>query len=208
MEPHGVLIMVKMNWVDGLHAGLGIEESCDIAAAFAGDNGTDILAVSGSLILENGLYMLCAGKAPLLGAMIRAQQPSFLKKLALTISGPFFVPKIPFWHCASSSVVDKEFLQTAGEAGSRKNRVSVGMIGGVSTYKSLHGAVVEVRFDLVQSGRAILRDPNIVRRWAAWSNKVAESKNLIDKRTFPLYLVQYVHRRCYHEARTIIMCGC
>ena len=54
----------------------------------------DLLIPSGGWISRNGFFML-RGDVPL-GAMVRAQRKSWLKRVALALFGPFLVPQLPY----------------------------------------------------------------------------------------------------------------
>jgi 4,4'-dithiodibutanoate disulfide reductase len=160
------LIMVKMNLSDGVEAGLSLEESALIAIEFA-KSGVDIIGLSGGLILENGLYML-RGEVPL-HKMIAATSDT-LKRIALALFGRILVPQFPFqerfFQDPALFVAKKiqEWKQCQAEG--TGVGVKVCYMGGVHTLQSVRIVTEELGFDFLQSGRAILRDPEIVNRWA------------------------------------------
>jgi 4,4'-dithiodibutanoate disulfide reductase len=171
--------MVKMNLADGNVNGVTVSDSCATARAFA-DVGVDILALSGGLILENGLYML-RGKVPLQN-MIEACRHDFIKKCALFLFGPLIIPYMPysemFFRAPARCVLEtikqwnrsnrkKKSLSndTNTDADSSSHSVKVCYIGGVQTYSSLEKVISQDGFDFVQCGRALLHDPQIVREW-------------------------------------------
>ena len=179
-----MLIMVKMNLVDGNPHGVTVTDSCAIACAFAA-TGVDIIALSGGLILENGLYML-RGKVPLKN-MIEACSHDILKKIALFLFGPLIIPYMPysemFFRAPALCVLEalKQWNSSMWNAHRTKLRTSIGTsstsststphavkvcyIGGVQTFSSLKTIISQDGFDFVQSGRALLFDPHVVQRW-------------------------------------------
>ena len=156
--------MIKMNLVDGNPNGLSINESCDIACAFA-SVGVDIIALSGGLILENGLYML-RGQVPLQN-MVDACCNDFFKKIALFLLGPLIIPYIPYTEMffRAPALCVLKSLQRWSKANWSCNQVHVCYIGGVQSHTALETTISHDGFDFVQSGRAILHDPNIVKEW-------------------------------------------
>jgi 2,4-dienoyl-CoA reductase-like NADH-dependent reductase (Old Yellow Enzyme family) len=167
------LVMVKMNLSDGVETGLSLEESALIAIEFAKSGAVDILGLSGGLILENGLYML-RGEVPL-GTMIAATTDP-LKRIALTLFGRILVPQFPFqerfFQDPALFVAKKlqQWRESGGEGGEGRGGVKVCYMGGVHTLDSVRILTEELGFDFLQSGRAILRDPAIVNRWARESS--------------------------------------
>ena len=155
------IVMAKMNIFDGMESGLSLKEVSEIAEAFATKGGVDILAISGGMILENGLYML-RGQVPL-GDMISAQT-SWLKKISLLLFGPFVVPHIPFEELffREAGLCVLRTIQQLNRAGRTDTKVC--LIGGIHSVKSLDTAMAD-GFDLAQCGRAILYDPQLPKKW-------------------------------------------
>jgi 2,4-dienoyl-CoA reductase-like NADH-dependent reductase (Old Yellow Enzyme family) len=131
------VLMVKMNLIDGMEGGISVQESCEIAKAFA-SCGVDIIALSGGLILENGLFML-RGEVPLSNMIAATLDP--MKRLALQIFGPIVIPKLAYKEmffrepalCVRSAL--HTWNSTTGmEVG---HRVAVCMMGGVQDLDSL-----------------------------------------------------------------------
>lgn len=164
------LIMVKMNAVDGSEDGLNIDESCSIAVEFSARCDVDILAISGGMILDNGLYML-RGDVPL-KQMVGAQV-EWMKKLGLLLFGPFFVPTMPFkeLYFRDFARCILRVVQHANEDENTKTKIC--LIGGVHSLDSLDTAFHKDGFDFVQCGRALLYDPDTPRKWQDETIKVS-----------------------------------
>ena len=156
------LLMVKMNVSDGAEDGVPVWEACEAAAAFACEAGVDVLALSGGMILENGLYML-RGEVPL--REMAAAQPSWLKKLSLALFGPFVVPQLPFDQLFFRDLA-LCVLHTVRALGARGENTRVCLVGGVQSLEALEVAMAD-GFDLVQCGRALLREPSLPLQWQA-----------------------------------------
>lgn len=162
----GVIVLVKMNIVDGMIGGLTVAESCSIAVEFA-ECGVDILGLSGGLILENGLFML-RGNVPLAN-MVNATT-DWVKRFAMMIFGPIVIPRIDFneyffragGRCILKSI--EKWKKQQFRLGKSVD-VRVCIMGGIHSYDSLYSAVTCDGFDFVQSGRATLHNPGIVQVW-------------------------------------------
>jgi hypothetical protein len=87
-----MLVYVLQNVEDGFAEGVTVAEAgraaCQLAAA-----GATAFVCSGGFVSRNGFFML-RGKTPLL-SLARAM-PGWLKRLAVLLFGPVFVPTVPF----------------------------------------------------------------------------------------------------------------
>jgi 2,4-dienoyl-CoA reductase-like NADH-dependent reductase (Old Yellow Enzyme family) len=153
--------MVKMNVSDGSAGGLSLAEVSEIATAFVTQARVDVIALSGGMGLRNGLYML-RGDVPLLD-MIRAQT-NWLTKLALLLFGHFIIPTIPFEErfFRDGALAVLAAIRAATAATGIAARVC--LVGGVHSLAAVKASLAD-GFDLVQCGRALLHDPEIVQRW-------------------------------------------
>lgn len=165
---NSVVVMVKMNVADGADTGLKVEESSEIAQSFA-ECGVDIIGLSGGLILENGLFML-RGQVPL--ANMISATTDWTKRLALQIFGPLVIPNMEFresFFQLPALYVSRKLRewnhQQAVQHGAKARRVHVCLMGGIHSYNSLYDSTMVNGFDFIQSGRATLYDPTIVREW-------------------------------------------
>ena len=161
--------MVKFNLVDGSPRGISLKDSCTIAEAFASCE-VDILAPSGGLILQNGLFML-RGHVPL-KEMIRAQS-SFLKRIALLVFGPFLIPPIDFRESFFKSAALCVLRTIAKYNLEHKKSVIVCLLGGIHSMDALNSALLS-GFPLVQMGRALLYDSDLPHSWLDQSSNNAE----------------------------------
>jgi len=112
-------------------------------------------------VARAGFYML-RGRVPLKD-MARAM-PHRVKALALKVFGRFYVPTVPFQHGffrkRSRKIIDQLSRNVPSWSG------LVCAIGGLDTIESMEAALDE-GFGLIQAARALIRDPDFVRKTAS-----------------------------------------
>jgi 2,4-dienoyl-CoA reductase-like NADH-dependent reductase (Old Yellow Enzyme family) len=147
----GFPVLVKTNLRDGFAGGLEIDEAVRIAQRFEQD-GAGGLVLSGGFVSKAPLYML-RGEVPV--KEMAAVQESWLSRLGLRLFGRLFVQRYPYEELF--------FLD-----GARRVRAAVDLplvlVGGVRSLAGMQTAMDE-GFDLVALGRALIREPDLVRRF-------------------------------------------
>lgn len=144
-------ILCKTNLDDGVRGGLHVEESARIARLLE-EAGASALVLSGGLVSHSAFYLL-RGERPL-RAMIEVEEDKAMK-VALALFGPVFVPKHRFTPLF--------FLEQAREV-RRAVKLPLVLLGGIRSLDAAETAIGE-GFELVAMGRALLADPDLVRRW-------------------------------------------
>ncbi|HIF63119.1 MAG TPA: NADH:flavin oxidoreductase [Deltaproteobacteria bacterium] len=143
-------VICKVNLEDGARGGLEIEEAVEVARALERE-GVDALVLSGGFVARNGFYML-RGDAPIASMVEVEKNP--LQKITLRWMGERVIRALPF--------TEMFFLE-----GSRRVREAVQMplmlMGGIVSSANMQQAMDE-GFDLVAVGRALIADPDFVRR--------------------------------------------
>ena len=143
-------ILIKMNLRDGFKGGLELEEAIEVARRFEAE-GASALILSGGFTAKTPFYMM-RGRIPRKEWL--QGQKSLLEKVALRLFGRLFVQTYPFEELF--------FLED-----SRKVREAVSiplvLIGGICSIDNMEKAMEE-GFDFVQIGRALIREPDLVRR--------------------------------------------
>lgn len=147
-----VAVIAKLNMADGVEGGLWLDESVTVAGWLAADGHLDAIELTGGSSLENPMYLF-RGEAPV--AEMAVVMPPPIRPVFKVI-GRRFLPEYPF--------EEGFFLPYA-----RQFRAAVDMplvlLGGINRLDTIHTAMAE-GFEFVAIGRALLRDPDLVRRMA------------------------------------------
>src|SRR3954447_20143387 len=146
-----IAVTAKFNMADGTPRGLWLDESVEIARMIEADDVVDALELTGGSSLQNAMYFF-RGDVPL--AEMLQTQPRYVRP-GMRLIAPRLFPSYPF--------EEGFFLPFA-----RQFRAALSMpliyLGGVNRLDTADGAVEE-GFDLVAMGRALLREPDLVRTW-------------------------------------------
>jgi 2,4-dienoyl-CoA reductase-like NADH-dependent reductase (Old Yellow Enzyme family) len=152
VAPARMAVIAKLNMADGVPAGLWLDESLPIAQMLEADGHLDALELTGGSSLLNGMYFF-RGDVPMREFI--ATQPK-LVGLGLRVAGRRIFPYYPFEEAF--------FLPFA-----RQFRAVLDMplilLGGINHLETILGARAE-GFELVAMARALLREPDLPRRFA------------------------------------------
>jgi 2,4-dienoyl-CoA reductase-like NADH-dependent reductase (Old Yellow Enzyme family) len=146
----GFPILVKMNQRDGMRGGLELDEAVLIARRFE-QEGASLLVPSCGFTAKTPLYMM-RGRVPT-WEMAR-NQGNLLARLGLILFGRFMVQTYPFQAL---------FLLDGAIRIRQAVTIPVAYIGGVLSLAGIE-RVMKAGFEFTQVGRAIVRDPDFVRR--------------------------------------------
>ena len=149
----GFPILCKTNLRDGFRGGLELPDAVGVATRLEAE-GADALVLSGGFTSKTPFYLF-RGRRPL-AEMIDAEK-SRLQKLALRWFGKRVVREYPFEELF--------FLPQAREV-RRAVRMPLVLLGGVVSRANIEQAMAE-GFDFVAMGRALIADPDLVRRMAS-----------------------------------------
>jgi 2,4-dienoyl-CoA reductase-like NADH-dependent reductase (Old Yellow Enzyme family) len=143
-------VTAKLNMSDGVAGGLWLDESVEVARRIESEGLLDAIELSGGSSLQNAMYFF-RGDVPLVEMM--QTQPRYVRP-GMRLIAPRLFPSYPF--------EEGFFLPFA-----RQFRAALSMpliyLGGVNR-RSTADDVVGEGFDLVAMGRALLREPDLVRR--------------------------------------------
>ncbi|MNO80409.1 NADH oxidase [compost metagenome] len=142
-------ILAKLNLSDGFEGGLEIDESCRAAQLLAA-NGLNALVMSGGFTSRTPMYLF-RGESPL--AKMLPLEQNRLQRTAMKLFGGRVFADLPY--------AEMYFLDQARQVRQVTDMPLV-YLGGVSSRDSMLRAMEE-GFDFVAMGRALLRDPNLVR---------------------------------------------
>jgi 2,4-dienoyl-CoA reductase-like NADH-dependent reductase (Old Yellow Enzyme family) len=148
-----VAVTAKLNMTDGYRGGLEIEESLEVATWLEEDGALDAIELTGGSSLANPMYLF-RGAAPL--REFGRTLPWYLRP-GFKLVGAKFLRAYPY--------EEAYFLPKA-----RRFREALGLplvlLGGISRLETATAAVDE-GFEFVAMGRALLHDPQLVRRFEA-----------------------------------------
>jgi 2,4-dienoyl-CoA reductase-like NADH-dependent reductase (Old Yellow Enzyme family) len=146
-------ILAKLNMADGVPGGLWLTESIAVARLLEADGGLDALELTGGSSLENPMYLF-RGEAPI-EEMAVLRPP--LMRLVFRLAASRFLRSYPF--------EEAYFLPYAREVRAAV-RLPLILLGGITRRETIDTAMRE-GFEFVALGRALLREPDLVRRLAA-----------------------------------------
>jgi 2,4-dienoyl-CoA reductase-like NADH-dependent reductase (Old Yellow Enzyme family) len=146
-------ILCKTNLRDGFRGGLELEDAVALARLLEAE-GADALVLSGGFTSRSPFYLF-RGRRPL--AEMIAAEKSPLQKLALSWFGKNVIREYP-WE-------EMFFLPQAREV-RRAVRMPLVLLGGIVSRANVDAAMAE-GFDFVALGRALIADPDLVKRMAA-----------------------------------------
>ncbi len=148
-----VAVTAKLNMSDGVPDGLWLEESLAFARMLEADGHLDALELTGGSSLANPMYLF-RGEAP--RTEFAATLPAALR-LGFKVVGRRFLKEYPFEE-AYFLPYARQFLAAL--------ELPLVLLGGVNRIDTVEAALEE-GFAFVALGRALLREPDLVGRWAA-----------------------------------------
>lgn len=147
-----VAVFAKLNMSDGVPGGLALEESVQVAQWLENDGTLDALELTGGSSFENPMYLF-RGEVPL--AEMAAVMPPWLR-LPFRVLGRRFLRAYPF---------EELFFLPLARKFRAALRMPLVLLGGIHRLAGVRAARAE-GFDFFALGRALLREPDLVARWA------------------------------------------
>ena len=144
-------VTAKLNMSDGVRGGLRPEESLQVATWLQDDGALDAIELTGGSSLANPMYLF-KGDAPV--QEFRATLPWYLRG-GFRLVGSKFLKKYPY--------EEAYFLPMASEFRTALDLPLI-LLGGVSRVDTAQRGL-DAGFDFVAMGRALLHDPDLVRKW-------------------------------------------
>ncbi|GAA4129870.1 NADH:flavin oxidoreductase [Nocardioides fonticola] len=149
-----VAVTAKVSLSDGFKGGVTTAEAVEFAQMLESDGTLDALQLSGGSSLMNPMYLF-RGEAPV--KEFAASMPWLVRTGMKTPVGRSFLKVYPY--------EEAYFLEKAQQV-----RAAVSMplmlLGGITTTETMERAM-ELGFDFVAMGRAVLREPDLVNKLAA-----------------------------------------
>lgn len=149
----GYPVLCKTNLRDGFRGGLELEDGVGLAKLLEVE-GADALVLSGGFTSRSPFYLF-RGRRPL--AEMIAAEKSRLQKLALRWFGANVIREYPF---------EEMFFLEQARAVRAAVRMPLVLLGGIVSRANVERAMAE-GFDFVALGRALIADPDLVRRMQA-----------------------------------------
>ena len=147
-------VWAKLNMEDGFRGGLTLEDGLAVARALEADGSVDALQLTGGHTTRSPFFLM-RGQVPLRGMI--ENEKSALTRTALRLLGPFLLKSYPF---------EEAFFLASARRFRAAVRLPLMLLGGVTRLDTMERALAE-GFELVALGRALLRDPDLPRRFAA-----------------------------------------
>jgi 2,4-dienoyl-CoA reductase-like NADH-dependent reductase (Old Yellow Enzyme family) len=146
-------VTAKLNMTDGIRRGLTVTDSIEVARLLQAEGSLDALTLSGGGSQANQMFMF-RGDAP--RKDMAAALPG-VQGLAFRVAGRALFRSYPF--------EEAYFLPLARQFRAELTLPLI-LLGGITTRASIEQAMAE-GFEFVALGRALLREPDLVRKFAA-----------------------------------------
>jgi 2,4-dienoyl-CoA reductase-like NADH-dependent reductase (Old Yellow Enzyme family) len=144
-------VIAKLNMDDGFPGGIWLDQSVPVARLLESDGVLDALELTGGGSLKNPMYLF-RGEAPVAEMAAAFPQPL---KTGFQLMGKRFLPSYPF--------EEAYFLPYARQFRAALDLPLI-LLGGINRIETVHRALDE-GFQFVAMGRALLREPDLLRRW-------------------------------------------
>ena len=148
-----IALIAKFNMADGVAGGFWLDESIAVASLLEADGALDALELTGGSSFQNPMFLF-RGEAPIHEMASAFPQPL---RLGFKLGAGRFLREYPF--------EEAYFLPYARQF---REALSLPLIllGGINRLETVENALAE-GFDFVAMGRALLREPDLIRRWQA-----------------------------------------
>ena len=144
-------VLAKLNMADGYRGGLWLDDSVEAARLLESDGVLDAIELTGGSSLKNPMYLF-RGEAPVEEMAAAFPQPL---KTGFRLMGSRFLPSYPF---------EEAFFLPYARQFREALRMPLILLGGVNRLETAARAMEE-GFPFVAMGRALLREPDLLRRW-------------------------------------------
>lgn len=148
-----VAVTAKLNLVDGVRGGFGVDDCIQVSQWLAEDGTVDALELTAGSSLLNPMFLF-RGSAPL--QEFTATLPWYLRG-GFRVVGDRFLRAYPY---------EEAFLRPMAERVLAEVDLPIILLGGISRGDTAVDAI-ESGFDFVAMGRALLHDPDLVNRLQA-----------------------------------------
>jgi 2,4-dienoyl-CoA reductase-like NADH-dependent reductase (Old Yellow Enzyme family) len=150
----GVAVWVKLNMEDGFAGGLTVEDGIAVARLLEADGHLDAIQLTGGHTTKTPMFLM-RGASPL--AELFAREKNRLRRMALRLGARLLMRDYAF---------EEAFFLPLARRFRAAVRLPLMLLGGVNQQATMERALEE-GFELLALGRALIRQPDLVRRVAA-----------------------------------------
>lgn len=150
--PDTMAVIAKINLDDGVKTGFKVDECVEVARMLESDGALDALELTGGSSFENPMYFF-RGDVPV-HEMAEIFPKGFMRT-GFKLTAKKFMPYYPF--------EEAYFLEQAREVREAVDMPLI-LLGGINNVETIELALRE-GFNFVAMGRALLREPDLVRKW-------------------------------------------
>ena len=150
----GAAVYAKLNMDDGFRGGLVIDEAIQVARWLEGDGSVDALQLTGGHTTKSPFFLM-RGDVPL-REMVR-NQTHLVRRLGMAVFGKLLIRTYRF---------EEAFFLPLARRFRHAVKLPLMLLGGITQRATMESALAE-GFDFIALGRALIRDPDLVRRMAA-----------------------------------------
>jgi 2,4-dienoyl-CoA reductase-like NADH-dependent reductase (Old Yellow Enzyme family) len=147
----GVAIWAKLNMDDGFDGGLAIDDGITVARLLEADGQLDALQLTGGHTTKTPMYLM-RGASPLVELFGRERNP--VRRTLLRLGATLMMRNYPF---------EEAFFRPLARRFRAAVRIPLMLLGGVNEQTTMESALAE-GFDVLALGRALIRQPDLVRR--------------------------------------------
>lgn len=148
-----IAVIAKLNMADGIPGGISLEESIPFAKMLEQDGHLDALELTAGSSLLNPMFLF-RGDVPLKEFAVNFKQPI---KLGLQLFGRFFLRTYAY---------EEAYLLEMARQVRAEVKMPLVLLGGITNRQTMDMAMAE-GFEYVAMGRALLREPDLLKRIAA-----------------------------------------
>jgi 2,4-dienoyl-CoA reductase-like NADH-dependent reductase (Old Yellow Enzyme family) len=149
-----VAVWAKLNMEDGFATGLSIDDGLAVARLLEADGALDALQLTGGHTTKTPMFLM-RGDSPLVELFGREKNP--FRRFALTLGAKLHDANYPF---------EEAFFMPLARRFRAAVRMPLMLLGGVNQQATMEARTRE-GFELLAVGRALIRQPDLVKRIAA-----------------------------------------
>ncbi|MCZ6785369.1 MAG: NADH:flavin oxidoreductase [Proteobacteria bacterium] len=150
----GVAVYPKLNMDDGFKGGLTLDDGVEVARLLEADGSVDALQLTGGHTTKTPMYLM-RGDVPLHEML--ANEKSWVRRWGLRLFAPSMLKAYPF---------EEAFFLPLARRFREAVRLPLMLLGGITRLDTFDRAIAE-GFEFVAVGRALIADPDLVRRMQA-----------------------------------------